>query len=216
MSGKEAHTDWTGKRGKRGALLMASPVRRLEEAMLGRSSIALLKRVLSSLDEDAVVLDAGCGSGYLSLPIAARLAFGKVICVDLSDEMLSALERRARARGVDARVQALKAPVDSTGLEDASVDLVVSNNLLHEMQDPAAAVAEWKRLLKPGGRMALSDFRSTRLVRLIMSHGHGEKASNLFDVGDLSSLLEQAGLENVEGIPYRNKLLALAEKPAVE
>jgi len=96
------------------------------------------------------------------------------------------------------------------------VDLVVSNNLLHELKNPATAVAEWKRLLKPGGRMVLSDFRSTRLVRLIMSHEHGEEASNPLEVEGLSLLLKQAGLDNVEVTPLRHKLLAVAEKPAAE
>lgn len=214
MSEIEARTDWTGKRGRRGALLMASPIRKMEEAFLGCSSRKLLRHALSSLREDAMVLDAGCGSGYLGLPIAAKLSSGKVICVDLSDEMLAALERRARARALDDRVLVLKAPVDSTGLAGGSVDLVVSNNLLHELRDPAAAVAEWRRVLKPGGRMVLSDFRSTRLVRLIMSHEHGEEASNPLDVESLSSLLEQAGLGKVEVTSCRHKLLAAAEKPA--
>ncbi len=193
---------------------MVSPIRRLEESLLGCSGMKLLRHVFSSLRDGATVLDAGCGSGYLSLPIAAKLSFGKVIGVDLSDEMLAALGRRARAKAVDDRVQTLKAPVSSTGLEEGSVDLVVSNNLLHELQDTAAALAEWKRVLKPGGRMVLSDFRSTRLVRFIMSREHGEEASNPMDVEDMASLLEQAGLEKVEVIPCRHKLLALAEKPS--
>lgn len=214
MTGQDRTTEWTGRRGRLGAMLMVSPVRRFEEALLGCSSQNLLRRILPSLREDAVVLDAGCGSGYLSLPIAARLVSGRVICVDLSDEMLATLKKRARAREVDSRLRPLRTPVDSTGLEGDSVDMVVSNNLLHELRDPASAVAEWKRVLKPGGRMVLSDFRSTRLVRFIMSHEHGEEANHALDVETLRALLEQAGLEKVEVSPCRHKLLAMAEKPA--
>jgi ubiquinone/menaquinone biosynthesis C-methylase UbiE len=211
---EEARTDWTGKRGKQGAFLMARPVRRLEEALLGRSSAALLKRVFSILKGDMVVLDVGCGSGYLSLPIARKLDSGRVICVDLSEEMLAGLARRARAAAVSDRIQVIRTAVDTTGLADAAVEVVVSNNLLHELHDPVAAVTEWERVLKPGGHMALSDFRTTRLTNLLMSHEHGEEANDPFDVEGLRTLLQEAGLENVEVTPYRNKLLALADKPA--
>ncbi|NPV60886.1 MAG: class I SAM-dependent methyltransferase [Actinobacteria bacterium] len=213
MAGRDAVTEWTGRKGKLGAILMASPVRGLEEALLGRSSARLMKHALSSLAEDAVVLDAGCGSGYLSLPIASKLREGTVICVDLSDEMLEKLGKRARSRGLLARIRSVKAPVDATGLEDAVADMVVSNNLLHELRDPHAAVMEWKRVLKPGGRIALSDYRSTRLTRLIMRHGHGAEANDPFDVEGLASLLEEAGFEDVLVVPCRNKLLAQAAKP---
>lgn len=213
MAGRDGVTEWTGRKGKLGALLMASPVRRLEEALLGRSSARLREYVFSSLSEDAVVLDAGCGSGYLSLPVASRLSAGTVICVDLSDEMLERLGKRVRSRGLATRVRSVKAPVDATGLGDAVVDMVISNNLLHELRDPRAAALEWKRVLKPGGRIALSDYRSTRLTRLIMKHGHGAEANHPLDVESLASLLEEAGFEKVLVVPCRNKLLAQAAKP---
>ncbi|MBC7228770.1 MAG: methyltransferase domain-containing protein [Actinobacteria bacterium] len=214
MAEVERATEWSGRRGWLGALLMVSPVRRLEEALLGRSSARLLGHVFSYLDHGATVLDAGCGSGYLSLPIAARLATGRVICVDLSQEMLAVLARRARARAVEGRIETVRAAVDSTGLEKGSVDILVSNNLLHELREPATAVTEWMRLLKPGGRIAISDYRATRLTGLIMRHGHGENAHGPFDTIGLASLLERAGFEEVRVIPCRNKLLALAKKPS--
>ncbi len=104
--------------------------------------------------------------------------------------------------------------MDDTGLDDASVDLVVSNNVLHELHDPAAAIAEWKRLLKLGRHMAISDFWATRLSRAITGRAHGEEATGPFDVEDLTSLLVRSGLEKVRVIPYHNKLLALGERPA--
>ncbi len=80
---------------------MVNPMRRLEEALLGRSGIALLEEVLSSLKGDEVVVDAGCGSGFLSLPIAAKLNAGTAICVDLSHEMLAGLHKKSRRQGFE-------------------------------------------------------------------------------------------------------------------
>ena len=212
MHEDRTRTDWTGKQGKRGAFLMVDHLRRLEESLLGRSSAALLEEVLPSLESSALVLDAGCGSGYLSLHIAEKLDSGKVICVDLSDEMLAGLMKRARARKVDDRIEVIKTAAHATGLADSLVDLVVSNNLLHELFEPEAAITEWERLLKAGGRMALSDFRDTRLTKLMMRHEHGGGANGPFDTDGLEAVLKKAGLENVDVKPYRSKLLALASK----
>jgi len=194
---------------------MVGPLRRIEEVFMGRSGAALLEEVFKSLRGDALVLDAGCGSGYLSLEIAKRLDEGRVSCIDLSEEMLAVLARRAEAGGVDDRIREVSAAVDATGLEGATFDYVVSNNVLHELSDPGAAIAEWKRLLKPGGRMALSDFRNTMLTRLLMSHAHrDENGSGPFDIAGLTALLLRAGLQDVDVRRCRNKLLALARKPA--
>ncbi len=88
MEDKQPQTEWTGRMGKLGAWFLASPWRRWSEIFIGRSREALLEEVFARLRGDEVVLDAGCGSGYLSLPIARRLDTGKVLGLDLSEEML--------------------------------------------------------------------------------------------------------------------------------
>jgi ubiquinone/menaquinone biosynthesis C-methylase UbiE len=208
----QAQTEWTGRRGQIGAWFLASPWRRWGEALFGRSRAALLDEVFSTLIGEEVVLDVGCGSGYLSLPIAARLDTGKVLCLDLSEEMLAGLEKRAHAVGLDGRVQAVKAPADASGLAASSVNLVVCNNVLHELADPGACAEEWARLLKPGGRMALSDFRATRPIRLMMKHRHGEDVHGPFTTEELEALLKKVGLREVKVTPYRHTLLAQAVK----
>ena len=210
MAEGQAQTQWTGRWGKLGAWFLASPWREWGEVVFGRSRAALLEQVFSGLRGDEAVLDAGCGSGYLSIPIAARLVTGRVLCLDLSEEMLASLEKRARASGSSGRIKAVKAPADASGLEDDSVDLVVCNNVLHELSDPEACITEWARVLKPGGRMALSDFRATQPVRLLMKHRHGEEAHGPFGVEELEVLLRKTGLKEARVAPYQHTLLGQA------
>lgn len=209
MGEKQPGTEWTGRTGRLGAWFLASPWRRWSEVLVGRSREALLEEVFSRLRGDEIVLDVGCGSGYLSLPIAARLTSGKVLGLDLSDDMLEAMKKRAAKAGLDHRIEMIKAPADASGLGDASVDWVVCNNVLHELPDCEAASKEWARVLKPGGRVALSDFRATRPFKFFMSLRHGEDAHGPFSTEGLEALLGQTGLEEVKATPYRHTLLAV-------
>jgi ubiquinone/menaquinone biosynthesis C-methylase UbiE len=210
MEEKAMQTEWTGRQGRIGAWFLASPWRRWSEVFIGQSRAALLEEVGSSLRGEEVVLDAGCGSGYLSLPIAGKLTSGTVLCLDLSDEMLAGLEKRAGKAGLTGRIRVVKAPAEASGLDDASVDWVICNNVLHELSDVDACIEEWARVLRPGGRMALSDFRATRPFRFFMSHRHGEEAHGPFATQELEALLEKKGLRDVKAVPYRHTLLATA------
>ncbi len=201
MEEKQAQTEWTGQRGERGARFLVSPWRRFGEGLIfggGRSSV--LEEISGSLSIDAVVLDVGCGSGYLSLPVAMKLGAGKVLCLDLSDEMLAALRENAAKAGLTGRIQVVKAPASASGLDDASVDLIVSNNVVHELADPREVLAEWIRILKPGGRVVFNDFRSTRLVKLFIS-GHHQDVHGPYEVEEMESLLWQAGFKEVKVAP---------------
>ena len=212
MEENASRSEWTGLQGRIGAWFLTSPWRRWGEMLFGRSRAALLDEVFSRLRGDESVLDAGCGSGYLSLPIAAKLTTGTVFCLDLSGEMLAGLERRAAKAGLDGRVRKVQAPAESSGLDDASMDLVVCNNVLHELSDAEACVAEWARVLKAGGRMFISDFRATRPLSLMMSHRHGEEAHGPFSLEGMEDLLGKTGLKEVGTVPCRHTLLASAVK----
>lgn len=211
MTDKQIITEWTGIRGRIGAWYLNSPLRRLSEVLfLGDCKSAFLSE-LSRLKGDEVVLDVGAGSGYFSLAIAKRLSTGKVICLDLSEEMLQRLERNAEREGLKDRIQILKSAASSTGLETESVDLVVSNGVFHELSSPEAVLREMLRVLKPNGWVIITDFRDTRVGKQI-GVAHREEAHGPLSVNELEAFFIKAGLKAVKVRPVKHWVIGLGRK----
>lgn len=102
------------------------------------------------------VVDLGCGSGQLALRVAPLVA--SVIAVDVSEAMVALLAENARHAGI-TNVETRALPIENLDLDEGSVDLVVSNYVLHHLRDPdkAAAVRQAARWLRPGGRLVVGD-----------------------------------------------------------
>lgn len=99
------------------------------------------------------VLDVGCGTGFLALLFAER--GHRVTGTDLAPEMIARAQEKARERGLS--VTYLVDDAEASGLPDAAFDLVISRHLLWTLPHPERAVAEWVRLTRPGGRVAVID-----------------------------------------------------------
>jgi SAM-dependent methyltransferase len=102
----------------------------------------------------ATVLDLGCGAGLDAL-IAARSA-ARVIGIDMTLEMVERAKRAAAQLRL-AKVEFRHAVIESLPLEDASVDLVISNGVINLCPDKEAVYAEIARVLRPGGRVQIAD-----------------------------------------------------------
>lgn len=141
------------------------------------------------LPPEAVVVDVGTGTGFLALGLAAR--FGQVYALDGSRAMLEVAQRNlAGLRNVVYQV----ADASSLPLDDNSVDGVFANMVLHHCPDPAAVIREMVRVLKPGGRLVITD---------LDQHEHAWMRSEMADEwlgfgrDQVKNWLREAGLVNV-------------------
>lgn len=137
-----------------------------------RGKRAVWAEVLDRLElrGDERVLDVGCGRGAVLLLAAARVPRGTAVGVDLwsthdqSGNAEAVTKRNAELEGVSDRVDLLTGDMRELPLPDASFDLVVSSLAIHNLSNPhdrERALDEIVRVLKPGGRVVLADFRFT-------------------------------------------------------
>lgn len=108
---------------------------------------------LPSLRPGWTVLDAGCGPGTITLGLAQRVSPGHVIGIDVEDSQFE--QARAVAEREGLNVEFRKASVYEVPFSDQQFDAVFSHAVLEHLSDPAAAVAEFRRVLKPGGVIGL-------------------------------------------------------------
>ena len=161
---------------------------------------------LANLNPGEVVLDLGSGGGIDVLLSAKRVGpAGKAYGLDMTDEMLALANENKRKSGLD-NVEFLKGEIENIPLPDNSVDVVISNCVINLSADKDRVLKEALRVLKPGGRFAVSDVvtRGEILpeIRESVLLWVGCIAGAL-DENEYRSKLVNAGFENVEIEPTR-------------
>ncbi len=155
-----------------GVFMLASTASYVYTTRAGKFHVwaGILSRL--GLRGDERLLDLGCGRGAVLLMAAKLLPNGKAVGVDLwktsdqSGNALAVTQRNAELEGVAERVELATGDMRDLPFPDASFDVIVSSLAIHNITDAAGrakAIEEAVRVLKPGGRLAIADFRSTRL-----------------------------------------------------
>lgn len=170
----------------------AGPNARRSQQLVPGRSWAAWARALGHLLPPLDVADLGCGEGYLSIE-AARWA-KRVVAVDRSADVLARAKELAARRRV-RNITWKRGEIERVPLPDGSVDLAVLSQALHHASEPAVALAEAVRIVRPGGRVLVLDLRSheeqwvkTRL---------GDRCLG-FDDADLTDLMKGARLADVK------------------
>lgn len=159
---------------------------------------------VADLRDGETVLDLGSGGGIDVLLSARRVGpRGHAIGLDMTDEML-ALARRNAADAGATNATFLKGKIEAIPLPDASVDVVISNCVVNLAADKAAVFREIARVLRPGGRLGVSDIVATDDLT---ADERAERGSHVgciagaLSFGEYASGLRAAGLEAIEIVP---------------
>lgn len=114
--------------------------------------------VAADVDDPSSIVDIGAGTGLFSVAFARLAPRATVYAADLSETMLSWMSEHL-PDDVAGRVLPLKSEESSVPLSNGVADLVLMIALYHELDDPAASLAEAWRLLRPGGRLLIVDWK---------------------------------------------------------
>lgn len=172
----------------------------------------------ASLRPGETVVDLGCGGG-LDVFLAAQKvgSAGKAIGIDMTAEMLE-LARKNAANGPGGKpytnVEFHQATIDSLPLADASVDCVISNCVINLAPDKPAVFREIARVLKPGGRLAVSDIALKKPLPAELAGDLGAYVSCIagaIPVEDYRCKLIDAGFEAVEAVDSGSDLNSYAK-----
>ena len=154
----------------------------------------------SEVREGDVVLDLGPGAG-LDLLIAARKVgpSGQVIGVDMTEEMISKAEENIKAAGVN-NVEVRKGLIEDLPVKSSSVDWVISNCVINLSPEKEKVFSEISRVLKPGGRMVVSDMVGENIPEWLRKNKNLYSAciSGVISEKEYLSGLRKAGLEKVK------------------
>lgn len=184
-------------------------------------------RIMQLVDTGRAPLDAldvGCGTGFLSLELAAR--GHRVTGIDLAPTMLDLARRKAVDAGFDIRFA--EGDAEQAPFPAESFDLVISRHVLWTLPHPEAALDDWIRVLRPGGRLVVIDGAQYDVAATPPRQENARSSAEYAAIGDklpfydgrpqgeIEALLRTKGLVAVGGDPVLDWVEAQAERMIAE
>ena len=157
------------------------------------------------------VLDAGSGTGFLSLELASR--GHRVTGIDFAPAMLAEARRKAAER--DAAISFEEADAEQLPFAPGSFDLIVSRHVLWTLPHPEAAIREWIRVLRPGGRLAVIDGQFD--PNFSVHQNENARTSNEYAaIGDRLPFLGGRPREEIETLLRAHRLVDVGSDPVLD
>ncbi len=139
------------------------------------------------------ILEAGTGKGHLAVALA-RLGY-RLVSFDLSEEQLRIAGENLAAQGLDGQVELRRENGERLSFPEASFDVVFSVNMIHHLEKPFQVLRELTRVLKPGGKLVISDFSPEGLAMMAEVHRREGGEHQVAPVGldEVEDFLKQEG-----------------------
>jgi ubiquinone/menaquinone biosynthesis C-methylase UbiE len=157
-------------------------------------------------------LDCGCGTGFLSLELAAR--GHRVSAIDFAPAMLEAARRKAAAQGLSVSFE--EGDAEELRFAPASFDLVISRHVLWTLPHPEAAIDEWLRVLRPGGRLAIVDGAQYSDAAAPPQRENARTSAEYAAIGDQLPFYGGRPREEIEALLKKHGLVNAASDPLLD
>jgi SAM-dependent methyltransferase len=156
---------------------------------------------IAALQPGEVVLDLGSGAGFDSFLAANKVGpEGRVIGVDMTEEMIQKAEENAK-KGSYANVEFRLGEIENIPVEDGIVDVILSNCVINLSPDKAKVFQDAYRVLKPGGRLAISDIVATADIPEEYRSDlalYSACVSGALLISDLEKIMTEAGFKDIQ------------------
>jgi len=156
-------------------------------------------------------LDAGCGTGFLSFELAAR--GHRVTGVDFAPAMLAEARRKAAERGVSVDFE--EADAEQLPFAPGRFDVVISRHVLWTLPHPEAAIGEWIRVLRPGGRLVVVDSQFDAAAAA-PAQENARNSPEYAAIGDQLPFLGGRPREEIEALLTAHGLVGVGSDPLLD